>query len=136
MWTAPFGAISLFLYKIQKKQFPAHPISEGHVTGILPKIVWESSVIGNRGIFHIISFSTRWILFIIYHVVVNLYNTECFLYKPWRLKVFIQFEIIINVLFSFFWFIWIPMLEESTANVNILILSVQGPSLSIRIWRL
>ena len=31
------------------------------------------------------------------------------LYKSWRPKGVFQFEIIINVLFSFFWFIWIPM---------------------------
>ena len=33
-----------------------------------------------------------------------------FLYNPWEPKGFIQFEIIINVLVSSFWFIWIPML--------------------------
>ena len=33
-----------------------------------------------------------------------------FLFEPWRPKGFIQFEIIINVLVSSFWFIWIPML--------------------------
>ena len=32
------------------------------------------------------------------------------LYEPWRPKGFIQFEIIINVLVSFFWLIWIRML--------------------------
>ena len=32
------------------------------------------------------------------------------LYKPWRPKGLFQFEIIINVFVSSFWFIWIPML--------------------------
>ena len=38
------------------------------------------------------------------------YNAEIFVYKPWKQKGFFQFEIIINVLFSSFCFIWIPML--------------------------
>ena len=37
------------------------------------------------------------------------YSAEIFLYKPWRLKGFFQFEIIINVLNSFSRSIWIPM---------------------------
>ena len=32
-----------------------------------------------------------------------------FLYKPWKPKGFIHFEIIINVLVSSFWFMWIRM---------------------------
>ena len=32
----------------------------------------------------------------------NPYNAEIFVYKPWRSKGFFQFEIIINVLVSFF----------------------------------
>ena len=42
----------------------------------------------------------------------NFYNAELFLLKPWRLKGFAQFEIIINVLVISFRFIWIglPML--------------------------
>ena len=40
----------------------------------------------------------------------NTYSSEIFLYKPWRPKDFIQFEIVINVLVSSFRFIWIPML--------------------------
>ena len=43
----------------------------------------------------------------------NMYNDELFLYKPRRLKLFFQFEIIINVLVSSFQFIWICY--ESTA---------------------
>ena len=39
------------------------------------------------------------------------YNADICWYKPWKLKVFLQFEIIINVLLvSSFHFIWIPML--------------------------
>ena len=43
---------------------------------------------------------------------INPYNAEIFLYKPnhEHQRGFLQFEIIINVLFSSFWFIWIPML--------------------------
>ena len=40
----------------------------------------------------------------------NSYNLEIFVYKTWRPKFFIQFEIIVNVLDSSFGFIWIPML--------------------------
>ena len=35
----------------------------------------------------------------------NIYNAKIFLYKPWRPKGFLQFEIIINVLVSSFRFI-------------------------------
>ena len=35
---------------------------------------------------------------------------ELFFHKPWRRKGLCQIEIIINVVFSFFRFIWIPML--------------------------
>ena len=41
----------------------------------------------------------------------NPYSAELFVLKPWRLRDFCQFEIIINVLVSSFWFIWIPMLQ-------------------------
>ena len=43
---------------------------------------------------------------------INPYNAELFFYKSWSPKGFIQFEIIINVLVGFFWFIiiWLPML--------------------------
>ena len=41
---------------------------------------------------------------------VSPYNAGIFLYKPWRLKGFIQFEIILNVLVSYIRSIWIPML--------------------------
>ena len=40
----------------------------------------------------------------------NPYNAEIFVYKAWRSKGFFQFKIIINVLVSSFWVIWIPML--------------------------
>ena len=40
----------------------------------------------------------------------NLYNAELISYKSWRSNGFNQFEIIIKVLDSSFWFIWIPML--------------------------
>ena len=39
----------------------------------------------------------------------NSYNAELFLYKPWCLKGYFQFEIIINVFVRSFRFIWIPM---------------------------
>ena len=42
--------------------------------------------------------------------VVNPWSAEMFLYKPWRPKGFSQFKVIIKVLVSSFWFIWIPML--------------------------
>ena len=40
----------------------------------------------------------------------NPWSAELFLCKPWRPKGFLQFETIINVLFSSFRFIWILML--------------------------
>ena len=36
----------------------------------------------------------------------NPYNAELFFFQPWRLKSFFQFEIIINILVSLFWFFW------------------------------
>ena len=41
---------------------------------------------------------------------VHPWNAEICLYTPWRTKVFFQFEIIINVLVSYFRFILIPIL--------------------------
>ena len=38
-------------------------------------------------------------------MLVNPYNAELFLFEPWRLKGFFQFEIIMNVLVSSFRFI-------------------------------
>ena len=54
----------------------------------------------------------RWpdVCIMLAHRLLNPYDAEIFLLKPWRLKGFIQFEIPINVLVSSFWFIWIPML--------------------------
>ena len=44
-------------------------------------------------------------------LLINSYNAEIFLHKPWRPKGFsILFEIVINVLVRSFRFIWIPML--------------------------
>ena len=40
----------------------------------------------------------------------NPYNAKIFLFKPWRLKIFFKFEIIMNVLVTSFQFIWTPML--------------------------
>ena len=44
------------------------------------------------------------------------YNAEIFMLKPWRPKIFFQFEIIINVLFSSFFFIWIPNWVQAHYN--------------------
>ena len=66
-----------------------------------------------------------------------------FLYKPWSPKGLFQFEIIINVLVSTFWFIWIPMLwvydqykyfNSFSAGINF-----RRPNLTsidVRFWRL
>ena len=43
----------------------------------------------------------------------NLYNAELLLFKPWRLKGFFQFNIVINVLVSSFLLVWIPVLWVS-----------------------
>ena len=60
------------------------------------------------------------------------YNAGFFLYKSWRRKGICKFEIFINVLVSWFRFNWIYL------NVigNILIISLRGPSLYVKIWRL
>ena len=50
-------------------------------------------------------------------------------------KFFFQFEIIINVLVSSFWFIWISMLWVY-GHINIFTLAVWGSILVVRIWRL
>ena len=47
---------------------------------------------------------------LVYNQAMITVNAELILYKPWSPKGFIQFEIIINVLVSSFWFIWIHML--------------------------
>ena len=59
-----------------------------------------------------------------------------FLWKPGRPKKFFQFEIIKNVLFSFFRFIWIPIICHGFLAIrNMLILTVTGSILVVRIWR-
>ena len=55
--------------------------------------------------------------------------------KPWRPRGFIQFEIIINVLVSSFWFIWIPMLWVYN-HYKMFTLTARGWFLDVRIWRL
>ena len=40
----------------------------------------------------------------------NTYNAELFLFKPWRLKGFFQFQTIMNGSAGSFWFIWISKL--------------------------
>ena len=55
------------------------------------------------------------------------------LYKSWRLKGFCQFDIMINVLSYMFSFLL--NCYESTVNLNISILSAQGSTLVVRIWR-
>ena len=55
-------------------------------------------------------FSQGVIYYMVKRPAYNPWSAEYFLYKPWRQKGFIQFAIIINVLVSSFWFIWIPML--------------------------
>ena len=83
------------------------------------------------------AFSGQFVTTLELHLVSNVYNAEIFLYKSMIPKRFAQFEISINVLVSSYRFIWIPYLcYGSTAIRNIRILSVQGPSLFIRIWRL
>ena len=50
-------------------------------------------------------------------------------------RCFFQFDIIINVLVSSFWFIWIQMLWVY-GQYKCLVFSVRGPSLDVRIWSL
>ena len=67
-------------------------------------------------------------------MVLNSYNAEIFLYKPWRPKGFSQFEVIINVLAGLFCFILTPMLWVY-GHYKCLSLSVQGLTLDVKIWR-
>ena len=68
------------------------------------------------------------------------YNAELLFHKTWRTKGFIQFEIIINVLFSSFCFICIPMFMSNVMSkaiiIYFLIRSVRGSTLDVRFWRL
>ena len=71
------------------------------------------------------------------------YNAELILYKSWRPKGYFQFDIIIDVLVSSFWFIWIPMLW-GYGHQNIFYSYSAGidfshqnlTSTDVRIWRL
>ena len=56
--------------------------------------------------------------------ILNLHNAGFCLHRLWKPKGFVQFEIIINVLVSSFWFIWIPMLW------------VYLTSTDVRFWRI
>ena len=67
---------------------------------------------------------------------INAYDAELFLYKPWGLRGYLQFENIMNVLVSSFCFIWRYLCYESTAISNIEILTMRGSTLNVRIWRL
>ena len=68
--------------------------------------------------------------------LIDPYNAEIILSKSWKPKGFNQFESIINVLVSSFWFIWIPVLYGSTTISDIFIFTVRGSTLVVRIWRL
>ena len=66
-----------------------------------------------------------------------------FLFKPWRLKGFLQFKIIITVLVSSFRFIWIPMLwiiaHYKYVNSFIAVIDFRRQNLTstgVRFWRL
>ena len=62
----------------------------------------------------------------------NPYNADIFLYKPWRPKGFVQFQIIINVLVSSFWRILIPMLRVH-GHYKYFALSMRGLYLDVTI---
>ena len=64
----------------------------------------------------------------------NPYNAEIFLYKSWKPKGFFQFEIIIDV-FALSALYEYPC-YRSTASIHILILTVWGSTLDVRICRL
>ena len=68
----------------------------------------------------------------------NPLSADILLYKPWRPKCFFQFYIILNVLVSSFWFIWISMLcVYKTATMrNMFTFNVRGSIFNVRIWRL
>ena len=57
------------------------------------------------------------------------------MYKPWKPKGYVQFEIIINVLLSSLRLIWIPMLWVYGHYIY-LILAARGQTSDVRIWRL
>ena len=70
------------------------------------------------------------VLWYIFHSLIP-YYAEIFLYKPWIQKGFIKFAIILVLSGSFEYLCY-----GSTAIINISILTVQGSTLDVRIWRL
>ena len=59
------------------------------------------------------------------------------LYKPWRPKIFFQFEIVISKLFPIQFNTYVVDSEFATPAIkNVFILSVRGSALYVRIWRL
>ena len=70
----------------------------------------------------------------------NSYKAEIFLHKPWRIKRFFQFKIIIKVLVSFFRLIWIPILRPLYICISLsagIVFRRQGlTSTDVRLWRL
>ena len=74
--------------------------------------------------------------------VANPYNAEILSYK-WRSTVFLQFEIIINVLVSSFYFIWIPVLRVyghykyfNSFSSGIHFIRQNLTSTDVRFWRI
>ena len=80
---------------------------------------------------------------VISRIRVNPSGAEIFLNKQWRSKVFFQFDILINILVSFFRSIWIPMLWVYGQSKYFyfysagIVFSRQNlPSRDVRFWRL
>ena len=82
---------------------------------------------GIFGVEYLFTFKNMW-------VGLNLESADIPFYKPLNPKCFFQFKIIINVLVSPFWFIWITMLW--VYDNTFLIISARGSTLDVRIWRL
>ena len=90
---------------------------EGLILGTVYSVHFQTSFKGKKSHIFVLLHSTcsreinlgyvffLQIYFIIYHL--QRWNNLC---KPWRLKDYFQFKIVINVLVSSFRFIWIPIL--------------------------
>ena len=76
-------------------------------------------------------------------LILTLTTLKYYLFKPWRLKLFLQFEIILNVLIISFRFIWIHMLWVydhynyfNFFSAVIVFMSQNLTSTDVRFWRI
>ena len=110
----------LFAFELQDSLLPSS-------TGIMTAVHRQTAVTAYLKSKQLLLFASE--------VYAALQSAELFVYKSWRPKFFIQFEIIINVLVSSFCFILIPMLWVHD-HYKYFIFWLRGLTLDFRIWRL